>query len=204
MTPHRFLLALATLALASSACAISGSDTGVYAVQLEHDSGSGASTNPAPITGSEGMDAATTCVVQGNASVTGAFASGAFDAKDAIEIFDATKAKFTFLITDYASACATGIRGGSSVVSIAYDGTELGSAAYDVTKTAGLTVTYSRYDASCRASAPESATSGSVTFTRLDECGGLGSFDLVVGGAHVTSNFTASVCSAPSGADACH
>ncbi len=144
-------------------------------------------------TNSDAVDAEA-CTVQGNASLTG----GSFAAKDAIEIFDPTKAKFTFLITDYASACApgAGIHAGSNVIAIEYDATELAGGTYDVTQTANLHVSSKRYDSACRATETVTAQSGTIKFDKL-ECGGQGTFDLVIGGSHVMASFTASVCSEP-------
>ena len=191
---------VALVALAPLGCALS-TDSTVYDVRAAaYDAGQSSSSDPNATSG-DGMDA-TTCVVQGKASVTGV----SFAARDAIEVFDATKGKFTFLITDYAGACSmiNGGHAGSNVVSIEYDDTALSSGTYDVTKTAGLSVSYVQYDAACRASKTQTAESGSVVFDRLDDCGGEGSVDLVFGSAHVTATFTASVCAVPSGASSCH
>lgn len=169
----------------------------------KYDGGGGSSSpNQTP----QGEVDAAVCAVQGNASVTGAFAGGALAAKDAIEAFDPTEAKFTLVITDYANACSLGgaIHAGSSVVRIVYAHTFLSAGSYDLTKTTGLSVTYVHYDSTCAAAQTETAQSGSITFDRADDCGGAGSFDLVFGGTHVKATFTASVCELPDGPVSCH
>ena len=144
------------------------------------------------------------CNVQGNASVSGALNGSTLDAKDAIEVFDPTKGTFTFLITDYASACAVGnaTHPGSNVVAITYDKTMLGSGTYDVAQTQGLAASFSSYNSACKASTTMAAASGTITF-KLDTCGGEGSFDLTFGADHLTGSFTASVCAATGGAGEC-
>ncbi len=157
----------------------------------------GGSSQP-PSSNGNGPDAAV-CLVQGNAALTGSFAGSALVAKDAIEVFDTTKDTYTLEITDYADACSLGndVHAGSSVVSITYRNQELSSGIYDVTKSADLHVTHVKYDATCKPTTTE-ATSGSITFGKLDLCGSKGSFDLVFGADHVTASFTASLCSVAS------
>lgn len=199
MKPILIVLAV----LAPIGCTLPSNEASIFDLPTHaFEGGTGGGTSGEVPT--SGVDAAT-CVVQGNASLSGSLAGTALAAKDAIEIFDATKAKYTFEITDYASACALGrdIRAGSNIVSIAYANTSLASGMYDVTKTAGLSAEFVRYDSTCKASSTETATSGTVTFDSLDECGGAGSFDLTFGSDHVTATFRASVCSVPAGAPAC-
>ena len=142
------------------------------------------------------MDASA-CKVQGGASITGV----TFAAQDTIELFDSTQARFTFLITDYADACSYkgGAHAGSHVISIAYDQSALRSGTYDVTSTPGLVVKEITYDSTCKPSLSVTAQSGNVIFDKLDECGGEGSFDLMLGSTQVSGSFTASVCALPSG-----
>src|SRR5258706_2213732 len=88
---------------------------GVFDQPTHKYEGNGASSGAPGDPGSSGMDAAT-CPVQGTASVTGV----TLGAKDAIELFDATKARFEFLITDFPNACALGgaKHAGSNVLAI--------------------------------------------------------------------------------------
>ena len=202
MKAHALVLA----ALAPLGCASAANDQSIFNYHGEtYDGGGGSSpSSPDPTSSERTIDAAA-CVVEGQASVTGSFAGATLAPKDAIEVFDPTKGRFTILITDYASACSLGrgIHAGSNVVSIVYDHSSLGSGTNDVTKTEGLSVTYVHYDATCKASQTEKAQSGSITFDRADDCGSAGSFDLVFGSDHVTAKFTASVCLVPSGAASC-
>ena len=194
-----FIVWFAALAPALG-CAYSTPGESVFDIHPAYDGGD-FSTDPGhPDPSSSVTDAGTTCRVQGAASVSGVTLA----AKDAIEIFDATQAKFTFLITDYADACTlgNGVPAGSNVVTVAYAGNALKSGTYDLASTDGLSASYTQYGATCGATR-ESAVSGSVTFDRLDECGGKGSFDLVFGADHVTASFTASVCALAGGAPTC-
>lgn len=193
---------LALLALAPVGCAYS-SAASIFDYQVPYDGGGGGNS-PSPPENTGGYDA-DVCVVQGRASVSGAVGGASLAAKDAIEIFDATRAKFTFRITDYGSACTigTGVHAGSTVVSIDYDANALHSGTYDIASTAGLGAAFTRYDAACKAAATTPAASGTVTFDRLDDCGGEGSFDLVFGANHVTASFVASVCAVAGTTGAC-
>jgi len=181
--------------VSTSACAYSPPDsidnypTGKY-------EGNGGSTS-APSTPSGGGMDASVCKVQGSASVSGA----SLAAQDAIEIFDSTKARFTFLIANYANACSYngGVHAGSSVIEISYDQAALRSGTYDLASTPGLVVKQITYDSTCKPSLTVTAQSGSVIFDTLDDCGGQGSFDLTIGSSQVTGSFTASVCDVPSG-----
>ena len=137
------------------------------------------------------MDAAT-CPVQGNASVSGV----TLGAKDAIELFDATKARFEFLVTDFANACALGgaKHAGSSVLSIAYAGNALRAGDFDLAQTPEMVVTYTTYGAGCTVTQSQTASAGTITIKKLDICGSDGSVDVTIGGQHVTASFTASTC----------
>jgi hypothetical protein len=156
---------------------------------------------------SGGIDAAA-CAFQGQASVTGTLGGSAFVAKDAIELFESESSKYILEISDYANACGAGAgtHASSGVVSIIYDGSlALASGTYDIAKTAGFSAKHVQYDATCRPSASVAATSGTITFGKLNKCGGTtGTFDLMFGADHVTTSFTASVCSVASAAGGCH
>ena len=185
-------------ALAPLGCAYSdGAAESVFDYQTPPYEGGSSSFDPTP---SQTTIDASACKVQGAASLSGA----SFAAQDAIELFDTNEAKFTFLVTDYGSACSVGrgIRAGSSVLSIVYDGESLASGTYDLASTKGLSAKYVTYGSTCTATRSQTAQSGTVTFDRLDDCGGKGSFDFVIGGQHVTATFTASVCTA-SGPSSC-
>jgi hypothetical protein len=176
---------------------------GVFDVHAGAYDGGGASSDPSP---SEATIDAAACPDQGSASLTGSFLGATLSAKDAIEVFDAVEDKYTFEITDYAGACSLGnnVHASSNVVAIVYEKPMLSSSTYDVTQTAGLSVGRAQYDATCKASKSDMATSGTVTFTDLGTCSAKGSFDLVFGTDHVTATFTASVCSVPNDPPACH
>ncbi len=166
----------------------------IYDIPTGPYEGGGGSSSPGS-SSANGADA-DTCNVQGTAAVSGAVGGAAFTAMDAVELFDVTKAKYTFQLTDYASACSLGldVHAGSSVVSISYESTELVAGTYDLAKTPGLAVSYVRYDANCKATQTLVAASGSVTFGKLDICGNEGSIDIVIGGVPITATFKASVC----------
>jgi hypothetical protein len=139
--------------------------------------------------------------VQGTASVSGVTLA----AQDAIELFDATKAKFEFLITDFGNACALGgaKHAGSNVLSIAYTGNELRAGDFDLSKTPEMTVTYTTYGAGCTVTQSQTATAGTITIEKLDICGSNGSVDVTIGGKQVTASFTASTCALPKEVAAC-
>lgn len=182
---------LAAISMVSSvACAMPSTET-VYEMPTQKYEGNGASSGAPDDPGSSQMDAAT-CPVQGNASVTGV----TLGAKDAIELFDATKARFEFLITDFANACALGgaKHAGSNVLSIAYVGNALRAGDYDLTQTPGMTVTYTTYGAECAVTQTQTATAGTITITKLDICGSDGTVDVTIGGENLTASFTASTC----------
>lgn len=194
---------LAVLAFAPlAACAVPTTESLYDYQEPAHDSGGPTPSLGAPSNqnGDQIEDASTTCMVQGGASLS------SFAAKDAVEVFEPTKGTFTFLITDYADACslAGDVHAGSNVIAIEYGDTHLASGTYDLASTAGLKVTSTTYDAACKPTTTETAASGTVKFDRLDQCGGVGSLDLVIGSDHVTATFTASVCTASGGSGACH
>jgi len=114
----RTFLAAFFTSVCGVACAVNTTES-VYDVPTHKYEGNGGSSGAPGDPGSSQMDAAT-CPVQGTASVSGI----ALGAKDAIELFDATKARFEFLISDFANACALGgaKHAGSNVLSISYSG----------------------------------------------------------------------------------
>jgi len=191
----RTIIALGVFAVVGCAYP-SPSDQSIYDYPTGKYTGNGGSTSAPSTPGSSEMDAAV-CKVQGSASVTGVTLA----AQDAIEIFDSTEARFTFLITDYADACSYngGVHAGAHVISISYDQSALRSGTYDVTSTPGLVVKQVTYDSTCKPTVSVSAASGSVVFDQLDDCGGKGSFALTFGSTQATASFTASVCALPSG-----
>jgi len=187
-----FLAAFFTVTC-SAACAVNTTES-VYDLPTHKYEGNGGSSGALGDPGSSQMDAAT-CPVQGTASVTGI----ALGAKDAIELFDATQARFEFLITDFANACALGgaKHAGSSVLSISYMGNELRAGDYDLAATTGMAVTYTTYGTGCAVTQSQTATAGTLTIEKLDICGSEGSVDATIGGQHVTASFTASTCALP-------
>ena len=183
-----FLAAFLTASVSLlGACAMNTTES-VYDLPTHKYEGNGASSGAPGDPGSSGMDAAT-CPVQGTASVSGV----ALGAKDAIELFDATKARFEFLLTDFGNACALGgaKHAGSNVLSIAYTGSELRAGDYDLAKTPGMSVTYTSYGAGCTVTQSQTATAGTITIKKLDICGSDGEVDVTIGGQNVTASFTA-------------
>lgn len=173
----------------------------VYDLPTHKYEGNGGSSGAPGDPGSSAMDAAT-CPVQGSASVSGI----SLGAKDAIELFDATKARFEFLITDFANACALGgaKHAGSNVLSIAYTGSsELRAGDYDLAKTPSMTVSYTTYGAGCTVTQTQTASAGTFTIKKLDICGSEGSVDVTIGGQQVTASFTASTCALPNEVASC-
>lgn len=197
-TVKTIIAAACSIFAASVGCAYSSpSDQSIYDYPTGKYTGNGGSTSAPSTPGQSEMDASV-CKVQGSASISGV----TFAAQDAIEIFDTTKARFTFLITDYADACSYdgGVHAGSHVISISYDANALRSGTYDLTKTPGLVVKEITYGSTCAPTVSVTAASGNVVFDTLDDCGGTGSFDLTFGSTQVSGSFTASVCALPSGA----
>src|SRR4051794_22788434 len=147
-----------------AACTMPTTET-VYELPTHKYEGTGASSGAPGDPGSSQMDAAT-CPVQGSASVSGV----SLGAKDAIELFDATKARFEFLITDFANACALGgaKHAGSNVLSISYSGNALRAGDYDLASTPEMTVTYTTYGAGCTVTQSQTATAGTIKLEKLD------------------------------------
>jgi hypothetical protein len=193
----RTFLAVFFTSICGVACAMNTTES-VYDLPTHKYEGNGGSGPSGP--GSSGMDAAT-CPVQGTASVSGV----TLGAKDALELFDATKARFEFLITDYANACAlAGAKhAGSSVLAITFMGTVLEAGDYDLSKTPGMTVTYTTYGAGCTVTQTEKATAGTMTIKKLDICGSDADVDVTIGGQKVTASFTASTCALPDEVEGC-
>ena len=196
----RTFLAAFFTSVCGVACTVPTTES-VYDLPMQKYEGTGASSGAPGDPGSSGMDAAT-CPVQGSASVSGV----ALGAKDAVELFDATKARFEFLITDFANACALGgaKHAGSNVLSIGYTGSsELRAGDYDLAQTPGMTVTYTSYGAGCTVTQTQTASAGTLTIKKLDICGSDGSVDVTIGGQKITASFTASTCALPSEVGSC-
>ena len=149
---------------------------------------------------------ASICKVPGHATVTGTLGGAAFAPKDAIEVFDSESAKFVIRVTDYASACtyASDLHASSSVIAITYDQTLLSAGSLDIAKTPSLSAKHIVYGTTCAATTTTDATSGTVTFSKVNQCGAQGTFDLTFGTDHVTATFTASVCPTSGESGACH
>jgi len=189
----RTFLAAFFTTVCSAACAVNTTES-VYDLPTHKYEGNGGSSGAPGDPGSSGMDAAT-CPVQGSASVSGVTLA----AQDAIELFDATRARFEFLITDFGNACALGgaKHAGSNVLSITYTGSELRAAEYDLAKTPSMAVTYTTYGAGCTVTQSQTATAGTITIKKLDICGSDATLDVTIGGQQVSASFTASTCALP-------
>ena len=187
-----FLAAIFTT-MACAACTMSTTES-VYDLPTHKYEGNGGSSGAPGDPSGPKMDAAT-CPVQGSASLSGV----TLGAQDAIELFDATKARFEFLITDFANACALGgaKHAGSSVLSISYAGNALRAGDYDLSKTPEMVVTHTTYGAGCTVTQTQTATAGTITIKKLDICGSDGEVDVTIGGQKVTASFTASTCALP-------
>lgn len=102
-------------------------------------------------------------------------------------------------ITDYKGACGLGndVKANSNVIAIIYqDATPLAPAMIDIAQTNTLSVQFTEFDGTCQSPAGESASSGTITFTRVDSCAVTGTFDLMFNTDHVTGSFAAPVCAA--------
>lgn len=157
------------------------------------DSIAAESSSDAPSDGS-------TCNVTAAASVTGTLLGKTLNAQDSIA-FESHTTQYEVVvgITDYKGACGLGndVKANSNVMAIIYLGsTPLVPATIDIAQTNTMSIQFTEFDGTCQSPAGESASSGTVTFTRVDECGVAGSFDLTFNSDHVTGLFSAPVCAA--------
>jgi hypothetical protein len=102
----------------------------------------------------------------------------------------------SWTIVDFSGACAhpaNALKATSNVLDIHFDGS---SAPQPGTFTAPgmVDVQYAFYDQTCNTPFGESANSGTVTLTRADACGLVGTFDVTMSNDHVTGSFAAPPC----------
>ncbi len=149
------------------------------------------------------------CNVTASATINGTFLGSTLTPKDEIayESHPTSQYEVVVGVSDYNPACslANDNKANSSAMAIIYsDTTPLVPATIDLAKTNVLFAQYTKFDATCQ-STGESATSGTVTFTRVDACGVVGTFDLTFNADHVTGSFAAPACAnvPDGGASAC-
>lgn len=138
------------------------------------------------------------CNVTAAASVTGTLLGKTLTPQDSVA-FEAHTTQYEVVvgITDYKGACGLGndVKANSNVIAIVYeDATPLAPATIDITKTNTLSIQLTEFDSTCMTPQGESASSGTVTFTRVDDCAVTGTFDLMFNTDHVTGSFAAPVC----------
>jgi hypothetical protein len=138
------------------------------------------------------------CNVTASASVTGTLLGKTLGAQDAVT-FSAHTTQYEVVvgITDYKGACGLGndVKANSNVLAIIYQGaTALVPATIDIAQTNTMSVQFTEFDGTCQSPAGESASAGTITFTRVDDCAVTGTFDLTFNTDHVTGSFAAPVC----------
>lgn len=144
------------------------------------------------------------CNVTAAASVMGTFKGTTLSAQDAVA-FEAHTTQYEVVvgITDYQGACGLGndVKANSNVLAIIYQAaTPLVPAKIDIAQTNTLSAQFTEFDGTCQSPAGESASSGTITFTRVDDCAVTGTFDLMFNTDHVTGTFAAPACAtAPDG-----
>jgi len=140
------------------------------------------------------------CNVTAAASVTGTFLGKTLNAQDSLAFeTHTTQYEVVVGVTDYKGACGLGndVKANSNVMAIVYQGaTALVPATIDIAQTNTMSVQFTEFDGTCQSPAGESASSGTITFTRVDDCAVTGSFDLMFNADHVTGTFAAPVCAA--------
>jgi hypothetical protein len=148
-------------------------------------------------------------VSSSSALVTGTFLGKAFSPQDSVA-FEAHTTQYEVVVglTDFKGECALGndVKANSNVVAFIYQAaTPLVPATIDIAQTNVLFAQYTQFDGTCQSPAGESASSGTITFTRADDCAVEGSFDLMFNTDHVTGSFTSPVCAntPDGGASAC-
>ena len=140
------------------------------------------------------------CNVTAAASVTGTLLGKTLNAQDSVALEShTTQYEVVVGITDYKGACGLGndVKASSNVIAIIYLGaTPLVPATIDITQTNTMSVQFTEFDGTCQSPAGESASSGTITFTRVDDCAVTGTFDLMFNSDHATGSFSAPVCGA--------
>jgi hypothetical protein len=167
------------------------------------DGGVDASGSDVVATDSPAQDApsdGSSCNVTASATITGTFLGKTLTPQDEIAFQAHTTQYETVVgITDYKGACGLGndVKANSNVLAIVYQGsTPLVPATIDVAQTNTMSIQFTEFDGTCQSPAGESASSGKITFTQVDDCAVTGSFDLVFNSDHVTGTFAAPVCAA--------
>ena len=140
------------------------------------------------------------CAVAASATLSGTFLGQTLTPQDSLA-FEAHTTQYEVVVgvADYKGVCGLGndVKASSNVLAIVYEGaTPLAPATIDLAQTNTMSAQYTQYDGTCQTPKGESASSGTVTFTRVDECAVTGSFDLVFNADHVTGTFSAPVCAA--------
>ncbi len=150
------------------------------------------------------------CNVTASGTITGTFLGNTLTPKDALSNQSKVGSQYEVIvaIADFTGVCALGndTKASSNVLSFVYsDTTPLAAATLDLSKTNVLSVQYAQFNATCQSSQGESASSGTVTFTKVDSCGIVGTFDLTFNTDHVTGSFSAPTCGnvADGGAGTC-
>jgi hypothetical protein len=136
------------------------------------------------------------------ATLTGTLLGNTMAVKDAMSTSD-SNGSFVVL-TDFANVCAIGpnnLKANSSTLlfSLLSGATSFAVKTYNVP--VDVDVAYATWDATCGSPNGESSTGGTVTITKADACGVVGTFDVTLNTDHVTGSFTAPAC-APAAADA--
>ena len=160
------------------------------------DGGTDASSDVSTDTSSS--DSGSNCA-SASATVTGTIQAATLSAKDAVYAPPANGGSAFAAIADVANVCpivkANANKANAKVFVLVFTGgapkvgmTPVGSMVLDAQ--------WAAYDATC-SSMGGSADSGSVTITRADSCGVVGTFDLTFGNDHVTGSFTAPTCTIP-------
>ncbi len=132
-------------------------------------------------------------------TVTGSFLGAPLIVADCVSTVVATPSGTTtdVVIVDFASVCGyvhrDALHGGSKVLDVHFSGAAVTPGTYD-TPTGPVSVQFANYDATCGSPSGESASSGTVTITRNDGTGIVGSFDVMLNADHATGTFNAPPC----------
>jgi hypothetical protein len=140
------------------------------------------------------------CVTTAAANVTGLLLGKPFNAQDSVA-FETHTTQYEVIvgITDYKGACGLGndVKANSNAIAFIYqDTTPLVPATIDIAQTNTLSAQFTEFNATCQSPAGESASSGTITFTRVDSCAVTGTFDLMFNADHATGSFASPVCAA--------
>jgi len=133
----------------------------------------------------------------GSAAVSGTLSGSAFAAMDAYSVTNRENGAVGVQIFDFSGACALGAneKASSQTLGIISRIPAVSSGTYNVTT--DLYVQYIARDAACGASVEETATAGTVTFSKIDASGLKGTFDVTFSVGEVTGMFDAPTCVGP-------